>query len=83
METHLHLKGGASQLHKQLLVLWSEEGHSLVLVAGQQHVTQRDVLKALVLADIVVCGGRDWREEEEYQVDLCGFELITAWGHYS
>lgn len=75
MKTNLYLKGGASQINKQLLVLRREEGDSFVLVTGHQDVAKGDVLEALALTDIII-----WRRGAERRGEEGGPEGMRGRG---
>ena len=54
MKTNLNLKGRATKIDIEILVLGRDEGHPLVPVRSLQDVTQRDVLEAFILTNVVI-----------------------------
>ena len=52
---YLDFEAGCLELGVEVSVLGRQEGDLSVLVAGRQHVTQRDVLEAFRLANVVIC----------------------------
>lgn len=56
VQTDLDLKGCISVFSVDLQVLLADKGNLLVGGLSTQHITKRDVLETLSLADIVIVG---------------------------